>query len=460
MDAAIDQIITDLAELKDISKNAARTLFYKGGYKAYLNMDIEMQNKLEEMFLDPYFCLTKYDNTPVIDLPETAENEIEIAKRNLLQGSFIITNHSGTVLALVGGLGEKEGDGCFNRATMDTQTIGSTVKPLSVYSMAIENNILTYSSLLKDQSGKVSVGAIGGTYGPYDGYDPSDNTVRWPHNYQETNFGDGLYYPTWYAVQKSKNTMAVYTLSLVGLQNAFNQLTEKLHFNLDPVNDFSYSPLAMGQFTEGVTLISLAAAYAMVGNGGLYYHPYLYSKVVDQDGRIVLAQNAVGERVISSDTAYITNRLMRKVVEDQRGSGHFADLGNIEVAGKTGTANDESTYTFVGVTPEYVACYRLSRDNHQAITKNSGWRTIPQVWGDVMKGITEGDPAQSFVKDPDVIIMDYCTQTGLLAGDNCTKTQQGYYRKSKLPKKCDGDQDHDPTYFVEHYGVTDIPLYD
>ncbi len=460
VDAAIDQIITDLAELKDISKNAARTLFYKGGYKAYLNMDIEMQNKLEKMFLDPYFCLTKYDNTPVIDLPETAENEIEIAKRNLLQGSFIITNHSGTVLALVGGLGEKEGDGCFNRATMDTQTIGSTVKPLSVYSMAIENNILTYSTLLKDQSGKVSVGAIGGTYGPYDGYDPSDNTVRWPHNYQETSFGDGLYYPTWYAVQKSKNTMAVYTLSLVGLQNAFNQLTEKLHFNLDPVNDFSYSPLAMGQFTEGVTLISLAAAYAMVGNGGLYYHPYLYSKVVDQDGRIVLSQNAVGEKVISSDTAYITNRLMRKVVEDQGGSGHFADLGNIEVAGKTGTANDESTYTFVGVTPEYVACYRLSRDNHQAITTNSGWRTIPQVWGDVMRVITEGEPAQSFVKDPDVIIMDYCTQTGLLAGDNCTKTQQGYYRKSKLPKKCDGDQDHDPTYFVEHYGVTDIPLYD
>lgn len=309
------------------------------------------------------------------------------------------------------------------------------------------------------QSGKVPLEAIGGTYGPYDGYDPADNTVRWPHNFQQLDFGDGAYHPAWFAVQKSKNTMAVYTLSLVGLQNAFNQLTEKLHFDLDPVNDLSYSPLALGQFTEGVTLMSLAAAYGMIGNGGLYYHPYLYSKVVDQDGRIVLSQNVVGERVISSDTAYITSRMMKKVVDDPEGSGWYASLGDIEVVGKTGTANDESTYTFVGVTPEYVACYRLSRDNHQAISRSAGWRAIPQVWGDIMKVLTEGDPAQSFEKDRNVVILDYCTETGFIAGENCTKTEQGYYRKSNYPKICDGDQDHDKKYFEEHYGVPDIPLY-
>lgn len=464
MDAAIDQIITDLAELKGITRDAARTLFYKGGFKAYLNMDIEMQNQLEEMFKNPYLCLYSYDDTPVVDLTETASvNEVDERKRNLLQGSFIITNYNGAVLALVGGLGEKEGDGCFNRATQDPQIIGSTIKPLAVYSPAVENNIITYSTFLKNESGKIPAAALGpGPYGPEDGYNPEDDTVRWPHNYaEETSFGDGSYYPAWYAVQKSLNTIAVNVLSRIGLQTAYTQLSERLHFTLDPVNDMAYSPLALGSITEGVTLTQLASAYAIMGNGGLYYEPYLYSKVVDNDGRIVLSQNVVGERIISSDTSYIVNRMMRQVVLDPYGSGRHADLGEIEVVGKTGTANDESTLSFVGLTPKYVACYRVSRDNHKALDKT--WRTIPEVWGTVMKEITAGEPAQTFTPDPDVIPLSYCEATGLIAGSNCPNTKMGYYRKTNIPQICGGTThaDNDPflVSFWEETHITEIPLY-
>lgn len=460
VDAAIDQIITDLAELKGITKAAARTLFYKGGFKAYLNMDMEMQDTLEEMFRDPALALDYFSTEPVIDLPETAENEIEIAKKDLIQGAFIITNYSGTVLALVGGIGEKEGDSCFNRATMDTQTIGSTVKPLSVYSLALENNLITYSTKLKDISGKLPAGSAGAEYGS--GFDSTDNTVRWPHNFGEGGFGDGKYHSAWYAVQKSKNTMAVFTLNKVGLQTAFNHLSEKLHFNLDPVNDMSLSPLALGQFTNGVTLLSLAAAYAPIGNGGLYYHPYLYSKVMDSDGRVVLSQNVVGERVISSDTAYITNRMMKTVIEDVSGdgTGYMAKLPNIEIVGKTGTANDETTRSFVALTPEYVACYRISRDSHRILEQHGDdWIYPAKVWGQVMAAITADKPAQSFAKDSDVIELDYCEATGLIAGENCTSTRLGYYRKSNIPKICDGNQDHDIDYFDKTYGIDEIPFY-
>lgn len=473
VDAAIDQIVNDLAELRGITKDAARTLFYNGGFKAYLNMNIEMQNKIEELFKDPYFALTGgFSSDPVVDLPETAENEIETVRSNLIHGSFVLMNYNGTVLALVGGLGEKEGDGCFNRATMDPQIIGSTIKPLSVYSLAIENNLITYSTFLQDISGKIPSAALGpGPYGAEDGYDPEDDTVRWPHNYQEAGFGDGLYYPAWYAVQKSKNTMAVNVLSKVGLQKAFTQLSEKLHIKLDPVNDMAYSPLALGSITEGVTLVSLAAAYSMIGNGGLYYEPYLYSKVVDNEGRIVLSQNVVGERVISSDTAYITNRMMRTVITDGNGSGRYAQLDGIEVVGKTGTANDESTLCFVGLTPSYIGAYRVSRDNHKPIDKGDGWRIPALVWNGVMKSITDGDPPEMFVKDPNVLEQNYCPITGFLAGDKCyeianqsdTDTIEikiGYYRKDNLPKVCDGDKDHSGSYFIEHYGNNgQIPFY-
>ncbi len=458
VDAAIEQIIGDLAELKGVTKEAARTLFYKGGFKAYLNMDMEMQDKLEELFRDPYICLSWYDDTSVIDLPETPENEIELRRSSLIQGSFIVTNYSGSVLALAGGIGEKEGNGCFNRATQDPQIIGSTIKPLAVYSPAVENNIITYSTLIKDQSGKIPAGALGSetTFG----YDPEDDTVRWPHNYQHDNdFGTEQYYFAWYAVRKSTNTIAVNTLYKVGLQNAFTQLSEKLHIALDPVNDMAYSPLALGSITGGVTLVDLAAAYAIMGNGGLYYHPYLYSKVVDSEGRIVLSQNVTGERVISSDTSYIVNRMMRQVVLDDGGSGRFAQLPDIEVVGKTGTANDESTLSFVGLTPNYVACFRNSRDNHKPIKGSDGWKTTASVWHDVMVELTAGEPAQSFAMDSNVKALKYCTETGLIAGSKCESTQIGYYRTSYIPPVCDGDHD---AYWAEREasGVDEITLYD
>lgn len=460
VDAAIDQIIKDLAELKDISYTAAKNLFYKGGYKAYLNMDMRMQKIVEEKFKNPSLCLTYYSTEPIVDLPETTENEIETAKKNLIQGSFIITDLNGTVLALAGGLGDKEGDGCFNRVTQDTQTIGSTVKPLAVYSLGLEKNLITYSTLLKNQSGKVKAEALEGT--DANGYDPTDDTYRWPHNYYDGSFGDGNYYTTWYAVRHSLNTMAAYVLSRVGIQSAYNQLSNKLHFDLDPVSDMGYSPLAMGQFTNGITLDSLAAAYAVMGNGGLYYHPYLYSKVVDSSGRIVLQQNTVGERVLSSDTAYVTNRLMRTVVTDPWGTAAYANLPNIEVIGKTGTANDESTLSFVGITPKYVACFRMSRDNHNKISPNEPYVRHSLIWATVMSEILADEPAQTFAKDPDVVELSYCVKTGLIAGDKdkCTDTEIGYYRKSNIPKVCDGEHDHELKYFEEHYGTPYVPLYE
>ena len=443
VDAAIDQVIRDMAELRGITYDAAKTLFYKGGFKAYLNMDIEMQNAIEEVMRDPYNCLLWY-------------NENETDPKNLIQASFVIMNYSGSVLALVGGIGEKEGDACFNRATQDTQMIGSTIKPLSVYSLGVEKNIINYSTMIWDMAGKVPADAMGEgvNLGNYY-YDPTDDTVRWPYNF-ERDLGTNQYLPAWYAVQQSKNTIAVNVLSRVGLQSAFTHLTEKLRFTLDPVNDMAYSPMALGALTDGITLTTLAAAYAIMGNGGLYYEPYLYSKVVDSDGRIVLSQNIMGESVISPDTAWITNRFMRTVVLDPGGTGQYASLGDIEVVAKTGSANDSSAYAFVGLTPSYVACYRISRDNHHEIPQGGGWNTLAKVWNKVMTAATEGDGPQSFTPNPDVIVLNYCSETGLIATQSCPNTVVGYYRKSGIPATCDSK--HDGNYWKEH-GQTEVPFY-
>ncbi len=446
VDAAIDQIVKDLAEALDITYNEAWDEFRNGGYTAYLNMDIEKQNALEEKFRDPYTCLSEYDATLMAD------------DDNLIQASFVIMDYRGNVIALAGGLGEKPGDNCFNRATQTVSAIGSTIKPIGNYSLAIEMNKVTYSTFVKDSSGKIYAGHAGsGDFAADSGFDEEDNTIRWPHNYEEVGFGSNLYYPVWYAVQKSTNTIAARVMHMVGLSNSYNHLVNKLGFShLDSTNDIAYAPLATGALTNGATLLELTAAYQPIGNGGMYYKPYLYSKVVDSNGNVVLEQDTTGKRALSEDTAWITNRMMKKVVEDPWGTGQHAALGNVEVVAKTGTANDLSNYLFAGLTPEYVACYRMAYDDNHSVEKKDGWRTLAKVWHDVMVEIVDTEVEQSFLPDSSTIVANYCDETGLLATSKCPETTVGYYRESNIPKSCDSK--HDGTYWEEH-DEEEIPIF-
>ncbi len=438
VDAAIKQVVADLAELKGVSETSARDMLLSGGYKVYLNVDLELQDKMTELFENPLLCVKSFDPAA--------------SKADLLQAAFVLMDYRGNVLAIAGGLGEKEGDNCYNRASQSTRAIGSTIKPISVYSIALDLNLITYSTMIRD---------ISGEYTP----DPNkpDEKERWPYNYQETTPGSGQYWPAWYAVQKSLNTIAIRTLSMIGIQTSYLRLTDRLGFTtLDSTNDMSWSPMAFGALTNGAKLDELAAAYQIFGNGGVYYEPYYYSKVVDSFGKTVLEQNYTGIQAIGSDSAWITNRMMKKVVEDQWGSGINAVLPNVEVIGKTGTTNDESNLLFCGLTPDYVGVYRIGYDDHKPIERaNAGgtWRTLALVWHDVMMGLIDTETERSFTPDNGVVAIEYCNETGLLATSRCPNKTIGYYKQSFLPESCD-DLTHDGTYWKTHGDPEDyIPFY-
>ncbi len=447
VDAAIDQIVNDLSKKLGISYNEAWDEFRSGGYTAYLNVNMDMQKRLGELFEDPYTCLSSYDASLPAD------------SKKLIQGAFVIMDYRGKVLACAGGIGEKPGDNCFNRATQAVSAIGSTIKPLDNYSVAIENNLITYSTMMQDLSGKIHAEFAGdGSHAAESGYDATDQTVRWPHNYQESGFGSGAFWPAWYAVQKSMNTIAARVMQKVGLVNAYNHLVNNLGFeHLDSVNDVAYAPLATGALTNGATLTELTAAYQVMGNGGMYYKPYYYSRVYDNKGVVVLEQDLNGKRALSEDSSWITNRMMLKVVQDEYGTGKNAKLGACEVVGKTGTANDMSNLLFAGLTPDYVACYRIAYDDNHEIGKQDGWRTMALVWHDVMVNFVDTNVERSFTPDSSTIEINYCTETGLRATSKCPGTMVGYYRKSNIPESCDSR--HDGLYWTEH-GDFEIPLYE
>ncbi len=417
VDAGIDQVINDYAEEKGITYTSAKNEIYNGGYKIYLNMDMKIQEELERKYRDPYTVLTAYDP--------------EMPKEKLIQSAFVIMDYSGTVVALVGGLGEKEGDGAFNRATQAVRAPGSTMKPISTYSTAIENNLITYSTMLPDR----------GIYIPNDETEDPDDFRRWPDNYDWVG-NDGSLMPVWQAVRYSTNTLAIRVSQMLTPQVCYNQLTQNLGLTtIDPVHDVAYSPITLGALTNGVKLIELCAAYQIFGNGGYYYRPMLYSKVEDSKGNVILEQDFYGMQAISSDSAYITNRMLKTVITDPAGTGQHAKLDNVEVVGKTGTSNSESNLLFVGCTPDYIGSLWIGKDDNTKIAKTDGWRTLAKVWKSIMVDVQDTSQILKFTPDTSVVERNYCNATGLLATSKCKNTTVGYYRRDNIPDYCSGDHD-------------------
>lgn len=414
VDAAIDQVINDYADLKGIGYTSAKNEIYNGGYKIYVNMDMKIQEELEAKYRDPYTVLSSYDPTA--------------PKEDLLQSAFVIMDYSGTVIALVGGLGEKEGDGTFNRATQAKRAPGSTMKPISTYSTAVENNLITYSTMVPDM----------GIYIPDSS--SASGYKRWPSNYNNVG-GAGDLMPIWYAVRKSTNTVAVRVSEMLTPQVCYNQLTQNLGFSTILESDIAYSPITLGALTEGVHLVELCAAYQIFGNGGYYYEPMLYSKVEDSKGNTILEQDFYGTQAISSDTSYIVNRMLRTVITDTSGTGPKAQLDNVEVVGKTGTSNSESNLLFVGCTPDYVGAVWVGYDDNTLIPKNAGWKALASIWKTVMQDVQDTSQMLNFTPDTTVVERNYCSQTGLLATNKCKDTELGYYRRDNLPDYCTGKHD-------------------
>ena len=409
VDAAIDQVINDYADLKGITYTSAKNEIYNGGYKIYINENMKLQKILEEKYQDPYTVLSYYDKNA--------------AEKDLIQSAFIVMDYTGTVQAVVGGLGDKPGDGAFNRATQATRSPGSTMKPISTYSLAVEKNYITYSTFIPDA--RINIGT-------------KESPQLWPENYGSV-IGDGTLRPAWYGVQHSLNTLAVRVGRMNTPKVMYNHLTQMLGFTTLVDQDIALSPMCLGALTNGAKLVEVAGAYQIFGNGGVYYRPMFYSKVEDSKGNVILEQDYYGTQAISSDSAWVTNRMIYKVVNGDSGTGRYAQLENVEVIGKTGTSNAGTDLLFMGLTPDYVGGLWIGYDDSREIGGADGWKAVASVWKEVMQDIQDTSQILKFTPDPTVVEKQYCTMTGLLATNKCSSTNIGYYRTSNMPDYCNGD---------------------
>ncbi len=328
----IDQVIADLQKEYGYEYTEAWRMVYYGGLNIYAAVDLEIQEALEEVYLNRSgFPKSNYDE-----------------RGELPQSSMTIMDYQGRIVALVGGTGEKTENRSYNRATDDRakRQPGSSIKPLSVYAPAVDLGLVTANSTVLEKSIVV-------------------NGKDWPRNFNGDH-GSGKYVTVENALVRSLNTVPARILDgMLGVKTSIRYCNDKFHINLvdapPPSGDRDLSPLAVGGTTTGVTTLEMAAAFATFGNGGRYYEAYSYYKVTDRNGNIVLDRtDEIPQQSIKKETASTMLSMLTSAVTQSAGTAYGSQIYDkndrrLQTFAKTGTTSDNCDKWYCGGTPYYVA---------------------------------------------------------------------------------------------------------
>lgn len=233
---------------------------------------------------------------------------------------------------------------------------------------------------------------------------------------------DNTTLPLRYAIQESKNIIAVKTFTQITpqlgydylLNFGFTTLTDGVEINGQWFSDIE-QPTALGGVTYGVKNIELCAAYASIANQGAYITPKLYSRVLDADGNVLLDNTSPdSKQVIKPTTAYLLTDAMTDVVTS--GTGASVNFGNMAIAGKTGTTSQNRDVWFAGYTPYYTCATWVGYDSNHILNHYNEKETslARGLWRAVMSRVHEELPNETFVMPEGIVTTRVCSVSGKL----------------------------------------------
>lgn len=307
------------------------------GYKIYTSLDQNYQSRMDRTYENEWLFANASDGT-------------------LLQsGSVAMNPKTGGVYAVMGGRGEHTFRG-FNRATQIKRQPGSIMKPLAVYTPALESGY-EIDSILKDE--KKSYG--------------SDDYT--PENYDFNYAGE---VPMYQALAKSLNAPAVWLLDQIGLEKGIKKVEK---FGIPVQEKDKYLGLALGGTTGGVSPLQMASAYTVFSNAGLRSQGFFITKIVDATGAIIVDNTEhKTKKVTSPEIAEKMTSMLMGVFTNGTASSNSPN--GYKIAGKTGSTEvsfNESGGTTdqwtVGYTPDIVVATWIGFDetdeNHYMETGSS-----------------------------------------------------------------------------------------
>ncbi len=324
--------------------------------------------------------------------------------------AVLLDSRTGAVLGLVGGRSFRESK--WNRATQARRQTGSVIKPL-VYVAAIRRGY-TPASLLMDTPVVIDTGA--GLWRPrsYTGKFLGPVTLR-------------------YALSHSLNMPTVKFYLDFGVQPL-----------LDAARDLgveSQLPAVPAAFLGAgeMTLAEIVAAFAPMGNDGIYAKPYLIQRVETSQGEVLEEATIQQREALDPAVAYVMANLLESTLREGTGAraGHYGFHGT--GAGKTGTTNDYTDAWFVGFTPRLCAGVWVGFDEKIPMGRNKtgGVMALP-VWAEFMGRIAAESPDEPFPRPAGVNEQPICLRTGRLATSRCDSVRTEVFIDGTEPRQlCD-----------------------
>ena len=406
-DAAIEQVIDQVMEEKQISRQLAENYVYSSGLTIYSTVDSTIQTRIEEETAKDKYIKSGRD-----------KNEDGTLKNEHTQAAFVIIDYkTGNVIGVSGGLGEKTAQG-LNRATQSTRQPGSAIKPIADIAPALQEKIITAATVYDD------------VYTDFNGYTPKNDNQDY----------DGLQNIR-YIIAKSKNVPEVKIMRELTPKKSIEYLRNFGISSLvtaedNPKHNDESLPLAIGGITNGISPLEMAAAYAAIANDGEYITPTFYTKVVDSSGNTVLTPKQEKRRVISEQNAYITKSILQEPVKSG-GTATYCSISGIDVAAKTGTTDNSNDRWLCGFTPYYAAACWFGYDVQEEV-KWSGTNPAGQIWDSIMTDVHKNLASASFVKPSGIVEQTVCRTTGCLATTGCTNKYTEIFTSDNLPETCQG----------------------
>ena len=278
------------------------------------------------------------------------------AKVKVSQGAALVMDMRGAVLAMVGGKSYIRSQ--FNRAVRARRQPGSSFKPF-VYLTALDRG-LTPDTVRVDEPVRI---------GDWE-----------PENYKRKYLGRVTLKK---ALALSLNTVAAKLAVEVGPENVITT-AHRLGINSELVANAS---IALG--TSEVTLLEMTSAFAPFANGGTAVVPYVVSRIITRDGKIIYQRQGEGlGTVVDGWSLGAMNSMLREVVES--GTGKRAKIEGQDIAGKTGTSQDYRDAWFLGYSAYLVCGVWVGNDDNTPTSQVTGGTIPASIWKDIMGPAHDG----------------------------------------------------------------------
>jgi penicillin-binding protein 1A len=317
---------------------------------------------------------------------------------------------------LVGGYDFERSE--YDRAMQARRQTGSAFKPL-VYAAALSHGKTLADTLLDE---------------PTVFLDPRNPSPYQPENYSRK------YYETVTlrtAIEKSANIATVKLLNEIGY-DAVIETARRLGISTDLQ---PYPSLALGSFE--ITLLELTSAYGTFANQGVLVEPHLVREVRNRDGALVAAVEPDVRDSVRPEIAYLMNRVLAGVMTDGTGQA-AAGLGR-NVAGKTGTTDENTDAWFVGYAPNLAVGVWVGFDEPRSLGKReTGAVAALPIWKAFMEEALRALPEQEFARPEGITVVAIDRHTGLKANldADCSDVIGEVFVEGSEPTRYCSHQEH------------------